>query len=152
MAGVAISCDDTILPTIIADDRMRELLADDFKALFGMKCTPDMISKYKFYTPLGYSKQDSVLAPLAGGKLVSGTILEDSIGHQIGNHHSTLAEMAEAIPAGSKIRLVLSLSSLYFSAETKCKLSVKVERIALIEAGSGVAGIANYSFDDQIYV
>ncbi len=30
---------------------MRELLAENSEPLFGMKCTPDMIAKYKFYTP-----------------------------------------------------------------------------------------------------
>jgi len=40
------------------------------------------------------------------------------------------------------------LSSLYFSAETKCKLSVKVERVQLLEAGTDVAEVADYSFDD----
>jgi len=37
-----------------------------------------LIAKYKFYTPLAYSKQDSVVAPLAGGKGMSGTIIEDT--------------------------------------------------------------------------
>ena len=68
-ASLSIACDDNILPAINAiDDRMKELLAENSEPLFGMKCTPDMIAKYKFYTPLAYSKQDSVLAPLAGGK------------------------------------------------------------------------------------
>jgi len=58
-----------------------------------------------------------------------------------------LSNLAEAIPAGSNIRLTISLRSLYFSAETKCKLSVKVERIQLIEAGSDVAEVENYSFE-----
>ena len=47
-----------------------------------------------------------------------------------------------------KIKLLLSISSLYFSAKTKCKLTVKVERIQLVEAGSDVAEVADYTFDD----
>ncbi len=35
---------------------MRELLADNSEALFGMKCTPDMVAKYKFYMPLAYRR------------------------------------------------------------------------------------------------
>ena len=62
---------------------------------------------------------------------------------------AVLSSLAEAIPAGgSKVRMILSLSSLCFSAETKCKLSVKVGRIQLIEAGSDVAEVKNYSFYD----
>ncbi len=61
---------------------------------------------------------------------------------------AVLSNLAEAIPAGSKVRMILSLSSLCFSAETKCKLSVKVGRIQLIEAGSDVAEVKNYSFYD----
>jgi len=138
-----------VLPAINAiDERMRELLANNSEALFGMKCTPDMIAKYNFYTPLAYSKEDSSLAPLTGGKVVSSTIVENMLGHAMMKNPGTLANLSKAIPAGSKIRLVISLSSLYFSAETKCKLSVKVERIQLIEAGTDVAEVADYSFED----
>ena len=76
------------------------------------------------------------------------TIIEDMIGHAMVKNPAAMQNMAEAIPAGSKIRLVLSVTSLYFSAETKCRLSVKVERIQLIEVGSDVAELADYSFDD----
>ena len=150
-ASLSIACDDNILPAINAiDDRMRELLAENLEPLFGMKCTPDMIAKYKFYTPLAYSKLDSVLAPLAGGKVVLNTIVENEHGHQLNTSKtdSSLDQMADMVPAGSRIRLVCSLSSLYFSAETKCKLSVKVERVQLLEAGTDVAEVADYSFDD----
>ena len=61
---------------------------------------------------------------------------------------AVLANLSEAIPAGSKVRMILSLGSLYFSAKTKCKLSVKAERIQLIEAGSDVVEVENYSFAD----
>lgn len=44
--------------------------------------------------------------------------------------------------------MIVSLSSLYLSAETKYKLSVKVVRVQLIEAGSDVAEVENYSFED----
>jgi len=94
--------------------------------------------RYKFYTPLAYSKPDSQLAPLAGGKVVSSTVIEDEHGHHLD---------AAGIPAGSKVKLILSLNSLYFSAETKCKISVKVERVQLVEAGTDVAEVADYSFD-----
>ncbi len=70
------------------------------------------------------------------------------MGHGMMKNPAALANLAEAVPACSKIRLIASLSSLYFSAETKCKLSVKIERIQLIEAGSDVAEVENYSFDD----
>ena len=59
-----------------------------------------------------------------------------------------MANLAEAVPAGSRIKLFLSLSLLYFSAQTKCKLTVKVERIQLVEAGTDVAEVADCSFDD----
>ncbi len=62
-----------------------------------------------------------------------------------------MANLAEAVPAGSKIKLLLSLTSLYFSAETKCKLTVKIERIQLVE-GTDVAEVADYSSEDIIYV
>jgi hypothetical protein len=90
-----------------------ELLADNSEALFGMKCTLDTIFKYKFYTPLAYSKPASVLAPLAGGKVVSSTVVEDEHGHHLDH---------TGITAGSKVRLILSLNSLYFSAQTKCPI------------------------------
>ena len=57
-------------------DRMRQPLADNSDALHGMKCTPDMVAKYKFYTPLAYSKEESSLPPLTGGKVLPGTIIE----------------------------------------------------------------------------
>ncbi len=148
-ASLSVACDDSILPAIDGiDSRMKDLLAENSEALFGMKCTTDMIAKYKFYTPLAYSKEDSSLAPLAGGKVVSTTIVEDQIGHAIMKNPSDLKNLAEAVPAGSKIRVIVSLSSLYFSAETKCKLSVKVVQVQLIEAGSDVAEVENYSFED----
>ena len=59
----------------------------------------------------------------------------------------TLADSSEAILADSNIRLVINLCSVQFSAETKCQLSVIVERIQLIEADSDVAGAAHYSFN-----
>ena len=57
-----------MLPAIQAvDDRIRQLLADNSEAWFGMKCTLDMVAKCKFYTPLAYSEEDTHLPPLAGG-------------------------------------------------------------------------------------
>lgn len=147
-ASLSVACDDSILPTVQAiDDRVRELLAENSEPLFGMKCTLDMINKYKFYTPLAYSKEDSSMAPLAGGKVTNNTLVEDMMGHGMMKSPASLPNLAEAIPASSKIRLIASLTSLYFSAETKCKLSVKIERIQLIEARSDVAEVETYTFD-----
>ena len=44
--------------------------------------------------------------------------------------------------------LILSLNSLYFSAETKCKMYV--EWVHLVEAGTDVdvAEVVDYSFDE----
>ncbi len=51
-ASLSISCDELVLPAIQhVDNRIRQLLADNSGALFGMKCTPDMVATYKFYTP-----------------------------------------------------------------------------------------------------
>ena len=100
------------------------------------------------YTPLAYSKEDSSLPTLTGGKVLPSTIVEDQLGHGMMKNPATMANLAEAVPASSKIKLLLSLSSLYFSAETKCKLTGKVERIQLVEAGTDVADVADYSFDD----
>ncbi len=36
--------------------------------------------------------------------------------------------------------------------EQKCKLSVKAEGVQLIEAGSDIAEVEKYSFEDLIYV
>ena len=131
-ASLSISCDEQVLPAIKAvDDRIRQLLADNSEALFGMKCTPDMIAKYKLYAPLAYSKEDSSLPPLAGGKVLPSTIVENQLGHGMMKNPASMANLAEAVPAGSKIRLLLNMSSLYFSAETKCKLTVIVERISV---------------------
>ena len=127
---------------------MREVLADNSEALFGMKCTPEMVGKYKFYTPLAYSKEESSLPPLAGGKVTNTTIVEDRMGHGMMKNPAGLMNLAEAVPASSKIKVLLSITSLYFQAETKCKLTVKVERIQLVEAGTDVAEVADYSFDD----
>ena len=114
-ASLSISCDDSVLPTIQAiDDRMREVLADNSEALFGMKCTPEMVGKYKFYTPLAYSKEESSLPPLAGGKVLPSTIIEDQLGHTMIKSPAILANLAEAVPAGSKIKVLLSITSLYF--------------------------------------
>jgi len=75
------------------------------------------------------------------------TIVEDMIGHAMVNNPADLSNLAEAVPAGSKIRILMSLTSLYFSVETKCKLSIKIDRIQVIEAGSDVAEVADYSFE-----
>ncbi|DBA92839.1 TPA: hypothetical protein ACH3X1_003020 [Trebouxia sp. C0004] len=127
---------------------MREVLSDNSEALFGMKCTPEMVGKYKFYTALAYSKEGCSLPPLAGGKVLPGTIVEDQLGHTMTKSPAILANLAEAVPAGSNIKVLLSITSLYFQAETKCKLTVKVERIQLVEAGIDVAEVADYSFDN----
>ncbi len=126
--------------SIAYDGDVRQTI-DNSEALFGMKCTPEMIAKYKFYTPLAYNKLNSVLASLAGGKVVSSTVnvIEDQHGHHLDN---------SGIPASSKVRLIVSLNSLYFSAETKCKISVKVERVQLVEASTDVAEVVDYSFYD----
>ena len=39
------------------------------------------------------------------------------------------------------------MTSLYFSAKTKGKLHVKVERVQVLESGTDVAEVADYSFD-----
>ena len=65
-ASLSVACDDSRLPAIDAiDAKIRQLLSDNLEPLFGMKCTPDMINKHKFYTPLAHNKEDSSLAPLA---------------------------------------------------------------------------------------
>jgi hypothetical protein len=132
--SLGIACDGDVRQTIdVIDSRAMELLADNSQALFRMKCTPDTIVKYKFYTPLAYSKPASVLAPLAGGKVVSSTVVEDEHGHHLDH---------TGITAGSKVKLILSLNSLYFSAKTKCKTYIKVERVQSVEAGTDVAEVA----------
>ncbi|DBA92830.1 TPA: hypothetical protein ACH3X1_003012 [Trebouxia sp. C0004] len=127
---------------------MGEVLADNSEALFGMKCMPEMVAKYKFYTPLAYSKEESSLPPLAEGKVLPSTIVEDQLGHTMMKSPAILANFVEAVPAGSKIKVLLSITSLYFQAETKCTLTVEVERIQLVEASTDVAEVADYSFDD----
>jgi len=59
------------------------------------------------------------------------TIVENEHGHQMNpsKTDSSLPQLSDMVPAGSKVRIVCNLSSLYFSAEAKCKLSVKVERV-----------------------
>ena len=92
-ASLSAVMDDCIEAAIDGvDDRMRQLLADNSATLFGVKCTPEMITKYKLYTPLAYSKEDSNLAPLAGGKVVLGTILE----HMIGCNHQSTCHYAQS--------------------------------------------------------
>ena len=59
-ASILASINRTLWPSrhsVISHDRMRELLADNSEALVGMKCTPDMVAKYKIYTSLAYSKK-----------------------------------------------------------------------------------------------
>ncbi|KAL0043082.1 hypothetical protein WJX79_008527 [Trebouxia sp. C0005] len=114
-ASLSISCDDSILEAIMSiDERMREVLADNSEALFGMKCTPQIVEKYKFYTPLAYGKEESSLPPLAGGKVLPSTIVEDNIGHTMIKTPSILKHLSEVVPAGSKINALLNISSLYF--------------------------------------
>ena len=72
------------------------------------------------------------------------TTVEDQLGHGTVKNPATMANLVEAIPADSKIKLLLSLSALYFSAETNCKSTINVERIQLVEAG---AEVADYFYD-----
>ncbi|KAL3145225.1 hypothetical protein ABBQ32_000972 [Trebouxia sp. C0010 RCD-2024] len=51
-----------------------------------------MVAKYKFYTPLAYSKESSSLPPLAGGKVLPGTIVESQLGHAMDEGHLPQAE------------------------------------------------------------
>ncbi len=80
--------------------------------------------------------------------MLPATIVEDMIGHVMVKNPAELCNLSEAVPAGSKIRIVMSITSLYFQAETKCKLSVRIDRTQVVEAGSDVAEVADYSFDD----
>jgi len=140
-ASLSIACEDEVLQFVNAlDDKIEELLAANSEALFGMKCTPEM----KLYTTMAYSKEDSSLAPLVGGKVTTSTVVEDSLGHGMMKNPAALANLTEAIGTGNKIRPILSIGSLYFSVETKCKVSVTAERIQLIEAGSDVAEVVTY--------
>ena len=78
-ASMSVACDDSILSSIDGiDNKIKQLLTDNSEGLFGMKCTPEMIAKYKIYTPLAYNKGESSLAlPAAGGKVTTTTIVED---------------------------------------------------------------------------
>ncbi|DBA94339.1 TPA: hypothetical protein ACH3X1_001946 [Trebouxia sp. C0004] len=50
-ASISIACEGEVRPAVEAiDGRMWELLSDNSEALFGMKCTPEMITKYMLYT------------------------------------------------------------------------------------------------------
>ena len=68
-----------------------------------------MVAKYKFYTPLAYSKEDSSLTPLAGGRVLLSTTVESQIGQAMVKNPANMASLA--MPAGSKIKLLLSISS-----------------------------------------
>ncbi len=52
------------------------------------------------------------MPPLAGGKVLPSTIIEDQLGHTMMKSPAILANLAEAVPAGSKIKVLLSISSI----------------------------------------
>ena len=91
-------------------------LADNSEALYGIKCYADMVAKYKSgiltHAPLAYRKERYGLPPLAGGKVLPGTIVKDQLGHGMMKNPASMANLAEAVAAGSKIKVLLSLSSL----------------------------------------
>ena len=52
------------------------------------------------------------MPPLAGGKVLPSTIVEDHLGHTMMKSSAILANLAEAVPAGSRIKVLLSITSL----------------------------------------
>jgi hypothetical protein len=57
-------------------------------------------------------------------------------------------QLSEMIPVGSKVRIVCSLSSMYSCAETQMQINIKAERVQVLEAGTDVAEVENYPFDN----
>ena len=124
---------------------MLQELAYHSKELFGLECTSEMIMRLKYYLPLAYRKPDSDRAPLLGARMLSNTPIENKDGHVIVKDPSSI-DLTEVIPPGTKVQLLLSISSLFFKAENCCKLTAKAEKLRIVEEGEQQVEVANFKF------
>ena len=121
------------------DSAILGTLAKSSETLFGMEMTIAQLLKAKYYIPLVYRKEDSDLEPLFSGKVTEECTIVDK-------DNQPLPKDATINP-GSKIRVVVAISSLFFKSDNQCRLTTKVARIQLLEEGEPEADVDSFMFD-----
>ena len=101
--------------------------------------TVAQLLKAKYYIPLVYRKEDSDLEPLFSGKVTDECLIVDKDNQPMPKDST--------INPGSKIRVVVAISSLFFKSDNQCRLTTKVARIQLLQEGDAEADGDSCMFD-----
>jgi len=86
-----------------------------------------------------YKKEDSDLEPLFSGKVTDDCVIVDKDNQPMPKDAT--------INLGSKIRVVVAISSLFFKSDNQCRLTTKVARIQLLQEGEAEADVDSFMFD-----
>ena len=121
------------------DSAILGTLAKSSETLFGMEMTVAQLLKAKYYIPLVYRKEDSDLEPLFSGKVTEECTIVDK-------DNQPMPKDATINP-GSKIRVVVAISNLFFKSDNQCRLTTKVARIQLMQEGEPEADVDSFMFD-----
>lgn len=122
-ASISVALEWEVVNMIDALDKsMLQALSESSEELFGLKCTPDMVKRLKYYLLVAYRKPDSDRAPLLGARVLSSTPIEDKDGHLLVKDPSSI-DLTEIVAPGCKVQILLSIRSLFSKAENCCKLT-----------------------------
>ena len=121
------------------DSAILGTLEKSSETLFGMDMTVAQLLKVKYYIPLVYRKEDSDLEPLFSGKDTEECTIVDKDNQPLPKD--------TIINPGSKIRLGVAISSLFFKSDNQCRLTTEVARIQLLEEGEAETDINSFMFD-----
>lgn len=140
--NLSISLDTHLQACLEAvDTSVLDTLSKASEMLFDIPNTPAQLLKLKYYNPIIYKKEDSDLDPLISGKVPDDCQI-------VGTDNNLLSgDKSELVKPGSKVRVVLSVGSLFFKGDNQCRLTVKVAKIQLVEQGEDESDAAGFMFD-----
>jgi len=131
---LSIALNDETLHNFVdeLDSKVLSALAVASQDIFHEKYTAQELMKMKYYLPMLYDAKNG-LDPLLGAKLADNCMVLDN----------EMSPTNDDISPGAQVCCVFSLPSLYFKAPNSCRMTVRCEKIMIIENGQDAKKAVN---------
>lgn len=123
------------------DTAILNILSDNSKELFHVKLSAEQLQSLGYYQSMLYAKEG--LDPLFGGKVVDDVQIVGASNEPL---DIAKEQLHDHIPAGSLVRAVVKIESLFFPTMNSCKVLTKVAKIQIVEAADPAEDLNSFQF------